>query len=172
VASCFFAVRPGAAARSRLAACARALLERSGGRAVPPANYHLTLAFLGSLAPERLAAATRAAAAVRAERFAFTLDRVGSFRGARVAWAGSSAPAARLVELQARLARALAAGGFVLEERAFAPHVTLARRIERTVAREPIGAIAWDVAEFALMRSEAGAYATLAAWPLGEMPPD
>lgn len=58
----FFALWPNATIRRRLAAhCPR------HGRPVPPQNWHVTLVFLGTLAP---AAWTALAEAVAAERFA------------------------------------------------------------------------------------------------------
>src|SRR5256885_1011054 len=72
-----------------------------------------------------------AAGPVRDPPFGIALDRVGGFRRARVAWAGASAAPAPLLDLQARLEAGLRASGFDLEERAFAPHVTLARKTAR-----------------------------------------
>ncbi|MDH5265059.1 MAG: RNA 2',3'-cyclic phosphodiesterase, partial [Betaproteobacteria bacterium] len=56
----FFALWPDAAARAALADLARATANRYGGRAVPAANLHLTLVFLGEVDPARIAALRRA----------------------------------------------------------------------------------------------------------------
>lgn len=142
-------------------------MQVAGGRATPGGNIHLTLAFLGEVEPARVPLLHRAAGEVRGHRFRLALDRVGSFRRARVAWAGSGEPPPRLIELQADLSRRLRENGFEMEERDYAPHATLARKIERAVPRAPVEAIEWPVAEYALVVSAAGRYTTLASWRLG-----
>jgi 2'-5' RNA ligase len=84
------------------------------------------------------------------------LDESGSFRRAGVAWAGTSSPPPELIALQAKLEARLRGRGFAFEERPFAPHVTLARRTGRALARVPIAPIAWRARSFTLVRSEAG----------------
>jgi 2'-5' RNA ligase len=151
----FFAVWPGEASAplARLAADVAVVAE---GRAVPREKIHLTLAFLGEVPAARLDAARAAAGHVRFEGFAFALDRVGSFRGARVAWAGSARVPAPLAALQSALAARLQSSGFALEERPFAPHATLARRTRKPVAPAAIRAIDWRVDAFTLVRSGSG----------------
>lgn len=108
------------------------------------------------------------AGAIRAQPFGLVLDRIGSFRHARIAWIGAANPPVALLELQRRLAEGLRAAGFALEERPYSPHVTLARRIERAPRLE-VEAIEWPAREFTLVRSQAGraAYTRLADWRLG-----
>ena len=163
----FFALWPDAPARAALADLAVALAPLAGGRPVPAAKIHLTLAFLGEVPEARVADAM--AIAVEASPFRLELDEVGAFRGARVAWAGSSRPPPQLLEMQSRLAAALAWAGFALEERPFAPHVTLARGIAKPVPRTPVKPVAWTVESCALVRSEAGTgrYSNVREWPIG-----
>ncbi|HET9471988.1 MAG TPA: RNA 2',3'-cyclic phosphodiesterase, partial [Usitatibacter sp.] len=141
----FFAVWPDALAAARLAALAGDLAAACGGKPVPESKIHLTLAFLGETAPERAAAAIEAARGVRFAPFGLALDCVGSFRAARVAWAGSLAPQAGLAALHADLAARLRAAQFALEERPFAAHATLARRAMRAVPRARVEPVAWTV---------------------------
>lgn len=152
----FFAVWPDAGAAARLAALAGDVAIVSGGKPLPAQKIHLTLAFLGETAPERAAAAIAVARGVRFAPFGLALDSVGSFRAARVAWAGSLAPQPGLESLHADLAARLRAAGFVLEERPFAAHATLARRAMRAVPRARIEPVAWTVDAFTLVRSETG----------------
>lgn len=163
----FFAIWPDDAARAALAELAGQIVEVAGGRATPAQSIHLTLEFLGAVEPERAALLQRIAAEVRGRRFRIRLDRVGSFRRARVGWAGSEKPPRQLVALQAQLNARLRENGFALEEREYSPHATLARKIERPLPRARIDAIEWPVGEFALVVSAAGRYTTLASWPLG-----
>ena len=164
----FFAIWPDAGAAQSLRALALELASRAGGRAVPMEKIHLTLAFLGEVGAERADALVDAAGVVREAPFAMAFDQVGSFRRARVAWVGTAEPPQPLLRLQSALDEALRARGFALEARAFTPHVTLVRRVERAVARERIEAIAWRAQEMALVRSDlgSGGYSTMATWPM------
>jgi 2'-5' RNA ligase len=152
----FFAVWPDAAARARLEPLAAELADSASGKVVPIAKVHITLAFLGEVDAARVADAVLAARAVRCAPFSFALDRVGSFRGARVAWAGCAQVPEPLAALAAALAARLAASGFALDDRPYAPHATLARRIARSVTPAPLAPIPWPVGGFSLVRSETG----------------
>jgi 2'-5' RNA ligase len=165
----FFAVWPDEAAALALEALAVALADVAGGKPVPREKIHLTLAFLGEVSGDRVEDAVAAGAEARGAPFRLRLDEVGSFRRSEVAWAGCSRAPAGLASLQSDLAASLAARGFTLEERAFAPHITLARRIRKAVPRAPTEAIAWDVRDVTLVRSETGTgrYAVMQRWPLG-----
>jgi 2'-5' RNA ligase len=152
----FFALWPPADTARALAGWAREAQRETGGRTIDEAKIHLTLAFLGEVPEARMEAARAAGGAVRFERFAFVLDRVGAFRGARVAWAGSAQTPAPLAALQSDLAARLRDAGFGIEERPFAPHATLARRTRRIVPPASIEPIAWPVGAFTLVRSVTG----------------
>jgi 2'-5' RNA ligase len=164
----FFALWPDAAAAARLADLATELAGLSDGKPVPPAKIHLTLVFLGDVEDAALGAALAMPEGIDCAAFEVALDQGGSFRGARVAWAGCRTPARGLVELQAELARRARESGFALEERPYTPHVTLARKTGRSVGRKDIAPIAWQARSFALVRSELGrgSYATLGEWAL------
>ena len=162
----FFAIWPDAAARERLAALAVEVAAVAQGKPVPAENLHLTLAFLGEVAPERAEALPAIAAALGAPAFTLRFDRVGSFPRARVAWAGCANPPPGLVHLQAGLSKGLAKGGFALEDRPFAPHLTLARKAKVALPPARIEPLHWKVGELALVASRAGRYETVAAWRL------
>jgi len=166
----FFALWPDEALRGRLARAGAELAQRAQGKAVPAAKVHMTLAFLGEVAQDRFAAAADAASRVKGEAFDFTLDEVGAFRSARVAWVGSAGGHPALTALQSQLAGQLRREGFELESRPFAAHVTLARRISRPIAREAAEPIAWRVRDFALVASDTGkgTYEVVKRWGLGE----
>ena len=166
----FFALWPDDAVRAELASVAASIAARAQGRVVPAAKLHLTLSFLGEVAEERMTKAIDAATSTHGMRFQLAIDQVGSFRGARVAWAGLSAIPSALLELQASLDGELRSRDFVLDERPFAAHATLARKIATALPRESIGPIAWSVRDFVLVRSETGrgAYAVLERWNLGK----
>ena len=102
-------------------------------------NLHLTLAFLGEVPQQRVPEVRRCMDAAAGAPFALEIGRPGRFRGSQgdTLWLAVHAPQA-LYDLQGRLAAALRRTGFVLENRPFTPHLTLARR-----AAAPAG-FAWD----------------------------
>ena len=165
----FFAVWPDAENVDRLRAMAEALAPRLGGQPVPRDNIHLTLAFLGDLDDERSALA--AGVRVKGDAFEMSLDRLGAFRRARVAWAGCGEPPAALLTLEARLGEKLRGLGFELEERPYTPHVTLLRKTEQYLKAEPMEVIAWTVREYTLVASRARRYEILNRVSLSGFPP-
>jgi len=131
------------------------------GRFAGPESAHLTLAFLGDVAPSRIKDIKASMDAAAGEHFALTLAGAGAFRrsGGDIWWIGvEKAPA--LAALQTRLAQALESAGFPPEERAFRPHVTLARRVvlrpdfDGEAFRRSVGSAVCAVDEIALMRSD------------------
>lgn len=165
----FFALQPDPAARTALAALAAQIARGCGGRAVPAAKIHLTLAFLGDVDPAGMERACATARAVSGDAFRMAIDRVGSFARPEVAWAAPGIVPPELTRLHDVLASRLREAGFALEARSYAPHITIARRIARPVtAAEPM-AVAWDAREFVLVESDlaTGAYRDLARWTLG-----
>lgn len=164
----FLALWPGSATRAALSGLAGAAAERFGGRAVPAANLHLTLVFLGELDESRIGALEAAAGAVRGKAFTMALDRIGGFGRAGVAWAGCSRVPPEMLSLQAGLEARVREAGFQPDDRAFSPHLTLARKVREPVAPSPVPAVDWRVRDFALVESvrPAGAYRVLARWPL------
>ena len=165
----FFALWPDEAAASRLAEASKALALLAGGKPVGQAKIHLTLAFLGDLDESRLDAAKGAADGIEHPSFDLVLDQWGSFRGARVAWAGCTETPKALVGLHADLADRVRRAGFALDERPYAAHVTLARKVTRPIGRTRAEPIGWRAREVALVRSQLGkgSYETLKTWALG-----
>ncbi len=164
----FFALWPDREAAAALGALGREVAKAAAGRAVPAANLHLTLVFLGEVQASRIAALHRAADRVDGRPFRLALDQVGSFAPTGVAWAGCGEPPPELLALQAALQDELAVEGFAPEARRFSPHLTLARRTGAPVAAGSITPVSWLVSEWTLVESarDRGGYATLARWPL------
>ena len=114
----------------RAAACLPPPLP--GLRPVRPDQLHITLAFLGQVADDRLGPAIEAAGAAVRGRAAFgvLLDHAGRFPPGgrpRAVWLGIGAGVEELISLAADVARELRQRAFALEDRPFSPHVTLAR---------------------------------------------
>jgi 2'-5' RNA ligase len=152
---------------------------------VPPANFHLTVKFLGAVDTDRLPDVERALgdAVAGVPPFALTLRGLGAFPSAarpRVIWAGTADGAAELAGVAVRVERTLSPLGFPAEGRAFSAHVTLGR--VRTPRRNPklaevlaasasVELVSVPVARVSLMRSDlsprGARYSELAGHPLG-----
>jgi len=168
----FFALWPDDAARAALAGLAAGVAAASGGRAPATANLHLTLAFIGDVAADRAEALREVARDVAAEIAPFTLalDRLGAFREGGIAWIGTAEVPPELAKMALRLARGLAAAGFRTERRAYAPHLTLARKCRTLPIPARTERVTWRVAELALVESSpqrgGSVYRDDSRWPL------
>ena len=164
----FFALWPEAGAAKELARVGEALAGLVGGKPMPVEKIHLTLAFLGSLDEEMAGSAVSIAGKVRGRAIEMAMDTVGSFRRAKVGWVAPSQPHAELAALQSALEANLRDSGFRLEERAFNPHVTLVRKIEKPVPRAPTAPIRWRSRALTLVESTGdGRYEVRESWELG-----
>jgi len=166
----FFASWPSDRQREELGRVLPKIEWASGGRRISVANYHLTLAFLGSVPSERVDAVREAASRVKAPAFELLLDRVEYFPKPKVLCLGASElPDATRILVQ-ELWRALVRLGFKQDVRPFKAHLTLARHVERRPACGAIDPIAWPVDRIALVESktlpEGPVYTPLDFWPL------
>jgi 2'-5' RNA ligase len=166
----FFALWPDASTSDALAALAREVAAESGGRATPSGNLHLTLAFLGDQPSRVVRELSAAADRFSVPAFELVFDRVECWRKNALAWAGVQSVPAPLVELHRAVNGVLKANGIEPDDRQFAVHVTLVRRVEALVRRQIEPPLAWHVSTLALVASElsaAGArYRVLSSWSL------
>lgn len=130
----FVAVDLSPGIKIRLEALIRDVRKNSGGvKWVGPGAMHLTLKFLGDI-PEDSAGTVKALLEKLAgsrRPFPLRLKGTGTFpagggMSARVLWAGVE-EVPELMELQAALEAECGNAGFLREERAFHPHLTLGR---------------------------------------------
>ncbi len=184
----FFAVEIGAAAREAAAAAARTLRAAPGGgevRWVRAENLHVTLRFLGDVAPGAIPGLVDSVAehAAGVSGFQLALGEARPFPSARRPRVVivEVAPEAPLAALAAAVERGVVAAGFAPEERGFRPHLTLgriksARRMRFPDVTAPVTAAGdpFDVTEAVLFRSElrpSGAqYTALERIPLAGAP--
>lgn len=147
----FFALPPTPALQDALARVATGVAAAAHGRATRTDSIHLTLAFIGDVASTRMPALVAIGGALAVDPFLLSLDRVGGFRRARVAWIAATAVPAALSTLQHGLSEALAANDFRTESRPFVPHLTLARHCANAISeRAHHPALEWAVDAFAL----------------------
>lgn len=137
-------------------------------RWTPPEKLHLTLTFIGEWPEEKLGAMKQALAQVEARGpVPVSLRGLGWLpnpRFPRILYAGVE-PTRELLQLAAATARAVMSAGAVVEERAYHPHVTLARAQGRLrfdalpVEQAPIAA--FEAPSFFLYLSSGGKYTKL-----------
>lgn len=169
--------------------------RESGGKPVPAANLHVTLAFLGSVAGERLrvlgevaraaaretasAAARRPAGAPESESesadspeapFELSFDHLEYWRGAQLLCASAADSPPWAAALAGRLKTRLAQSGFAPDLKAFRPHVTVVRKVVRPAPPGKMHAVIWGFTELALVESrtlpEGPLYSVVESYPL------
>lgn len=127
----FLAVPIPAEVRRELAACLRTARTALPGKPVPPANWHLTIRFLGEVQPPTAdLLVARLAGAELGPAFDVGLSSCGAFprpSRATVLWVGVDDGADRLRSLGAAVEAAVREVGFPAERRPFHPHLTISR---------------------------------------------
>jgi 2'-5' RNA ligase len=166
----FFALWPHAQTRSKIVAQTLDFVTHSKGRAIPEANLHVTVSFLGSIANERLAEVKAAGSEVaNVPAFELTFDRIESVRRSRILWLTADAPTP-LLELVRRLQNKALSQQPQSRREEFIAHVTLARDVQRLNREMHIEPIQWAADELVLVESQRGpsgsAYSILDRWPL------
>ena len=154
----FVALWPTPAVRARLEKIIDAVASNApGARAMRAANLHLTLAFIGALASERIRDVVERLDAIATPAFEWHIDRIGHFAGARVVWAGGPEDPA-LLRLAANARELLDALRIEYDCKPFVPHVTLLRNVARWPFRttELQAAIPWPCNRAFLVCSKQG----------------
>ena len=168
----FFALWPEAAESAALVHAVRKAVRLSGGRPVPEANLHLTLAFLGAVpggrVPQLCTIAGHVAAAFprAAVPLVLTLRGLAHWEQSQVlavlvheAARGASPGSARA--LAGALSSEAAAAGFDPDLKPFRAHVTVARKVAHAPRASAPRPVAWSFTQFALVESR-----TLAEGPV------
>jgi len=172
----FFALLPDEAARVSMSRAA-AWLEASYqpiGRWIAPAEFHVTLRFLGEesrLNEALVERAMSAAGAVRMESFDLVFDSASSFPGARPPWVlRCREPSEPLHRLWHSLDLAMVGEGAHSDSGLdFVPHITVLRHADKPLPACAIDPITWHVRDFTLMHSRPGkerCYVELGRWRL------
>jgi RNA 2',3'-cyclic 3'-phosphodiesterase len=171
----FFALWPDAARQAELAEQVSATVRQldAEARPVPSANYHLTLAFLGSVSAPRVGELGEVAArcAQGGKPFEITLDTLEHWRSSQILCVTASEIPHAATALVGELAHALGEARFEVDfKHPFRPHVTLARKASRPIRPAPLKPLVWRFSEISLVHSRPGptgsVYTVLAAYPL------
>ncbi|MCL2790035.1 MAG: RNA 2',3'-cyclic phosphodiesterase [Desulfobulbus sp.] len=181
----FIAIDPPGPTREQLALLCCGLPD---ARWVSPDQLHLTLCFIGEVDGSTFLDIREALAGIKAAPFTLRLRGVGFFppRGGqpRIIWAGVER-CEPLMALQRKIVTRLAQMGIELENRKYAPHITLAR-LQRTPATKVgkylainamFASAPFPVADFSLYASVLGRMGaahrveqTYALWRIGTTP--
>lgn len=135
-----------------------------GGRAVCDANLHCTLHFIGAIARERIRTLWVALSEVEARPVCLTATTLAIWKGGTVVLQMQGDCA--LTALRTELGSALRTCGIALDERPFAPHVTLGRGDANAELPSAPNPLDWRATGFALVDSTGGSppvYRVLAA---------
>lgn len=148
-------------------------------------DYHITLAFLGSVKPQQLTTVIGLVGDAIKEQKAFMLDIeglnvFGAQKSPRIFWGAVNA-VDQLFQLQEIVHKMCLVAGFTLETRPYHPHITLARKWEGTeefkmddlVTYNPFRekGLSFQVSEIVLYKSnleKTPKYDSIAAFSLGD----
>jgi 2'-5' RNA ligase len=170
VARLFFALWPDRGVRERLARWSAELRRVCGGRFTRKEHLHVTLAFLGNVARDRLPSLLTIAEAASAPAFTLRFDTPGYWARKRLAWAAPTTIPDSLAALAAGLSAALRNAGLQVEDRPYFPHVTLLRDARCGELPTALEAFEWCVQDFVLVESmlepNGAVYRVIGRWPL------
>lgn len=172
----FFALLPEPAQADALVATVAPLVQELDGQPVVATNVHATLCFIGSVDAERLDALRAAASRVRSRPVTLQFDALDVWEQPEILCAtADSSDAAR--DLSSSLSNTMSEAGFTPDGREFLPHLTLARRVRRRVARNfdwprALAPVRICCEQFVLMESRRvegrSTYSVVDSWPLDE----
>ena len=166
----FFGVVPDATTREHLAAVAGSLPLAADAKWVPPANFHLTLAFVGDVPASQLPTLRALGSARGAAAFAVRFDAFEYWPKPEVLVAAARAVPAGLQQLWQQLHRDLAVHRWAMDAKRLRPHVTLARKVSQPPVLPAMSPFEWRMENFSLIRSDTSgvhsAYTVVDTWPL------
>ncbi|MCY3606720.1 MAG: RNA 2',3'-cyclic phosphodiesterase [Gammaproteobacteria bacterium] len=152
----FFGLWPDDDLRTRVVRATRAEVRGTGGKPTPPENLHMTLHFLGPTPEELIHPLIERVSALPLDPFELALEQYGYWQRARTLWLGPNETPVPLAELARDIGRISHELGLPRNRRAFIPHMTLARKVNRLNPREPPRTLHWPVNEFVLVESVLG----------------
>jgi 2'-5' RNA ligase len=142
-----------------------------------PEQWHLTLGFYAKVEPDQVTGLSERLGRVARRHQPLDLRLVGGGRfDGRVLWLGVRGDREQLGRISSATVAAAAREGIGVEDRAYRPHLTIARSRQPTDLRPAVDALAgwesppWRAAELTLFRSHLGAkpsYEALRTWAIG-----
>ena len=166
----FIALYPETSVRKQLHRLTKDLVTATGGRAVPESNLHLTLRFLGALDESEQACIVEKLDRIQGQSFTLRFTAVEYRKRQQMLWAVVADTPGALSGLAEEIERSSIECGFPANDHAFRPHLTLARKVRKTVKPQEIEMMETRIEEFFLVRSETlpqgSQYTKLKSWVL------
>jgi RNA 2',3'-cyclic 3'-phosphodiesterase len=156
----FIALWPDATVRTALQAEQKRWQWPAGAALTPPANLHLTVHFIGVVPTPRVAEIAHGLV-VPITSLVLQLDHAEVWPNRCAVLGVQHAPPA-LLALHAALADALRRLQLPVDKRAFAPHVTLARKAAGAQPPARTEVLSWPITSYALVQSAEGRYTPVA----------
>ena len=164
----FFALFPPQPVRRRLVRLSRSEAAHLD-RPVGSEKLHLTLLYLGKVDDDQCHNLITGIGRGHHSRFSFEISRSGRWQRAEVAWLAPLSWPETLDDLVADITRVSLACGLMVPERAFCPHITIARGQRRPFSCE-FTPINWEIRDFCLVESishgRANEYKIIHTWAL------
>lgn len=101
--------------------------------AVPAANYHITLCFLGDIHHRQHEALVYELDNISQEPFSLTLDITGIWNGPKILFSAPSSPPKALMELAKQTRKAARSAAIEVDGKEYKPHVTMVRKANATL---------------------------------------
>ena len=142
----FFALWPDDRQRDQLRNAISPVAKLVEGSAVYRGDWHITLAFIGDFAEQRIPELLTAAATIPVEPFRLRFDRAEFWPRPKVGVLAAQTVPSELADLVAALNNVMADAGVLVEEQRFRPHITFARRA-RPFEKQPLArpiTVEWD----------------------------
>ena len=149
----FYALWPDTAVQRSLAAWGRDCHRVCGGRVVAAEMLHVTVAFLGEVADDGYATLLEIGGSLGSAGFELVFDRVAFWRHSGIVYASPSRIPEPLAALALVLSERLAGAGLRIEERPFAPHVTLLRNARRSPRDIGFAPVIWQAQALSLIET-------------------
>lgn len=148
----FFALWPDDKTRTTIAKLVQRVIPHHHGNPIRTDSLHLTLAFLGNVNNAQRECVETVAESLSITPFSLCLEHLGVFSRAKVLWLGIEEQPDALTQLANDLAKGARNCGIKLDEKAFKPHVSLIRKVNRLHELE-VEPIYWNINRFCLVQS-------------------
>ncbi len=139
-------------ARGALAVASSIWQKSARARFYEPDRYHLTLAFLGEVLPERVPLLENTLRRIRWSPFVIEGGEAGSFPAGALFY-GVKTPCPGLFAAQNAVAESLRADGWSFDEKPFRPHITVARQAKSVGDPPPLAPWRQEVRHVTLFES-------------------
>jgi RNA 2',3'-cyclic 3'-phosphodiesterase len=168
----FFALWPESEIQALIARHAERLHQQVGGKITRTESIHLTLVFLGQVSLETVPQLGSLARAAPSEPFVLKLDKLGCWPKNNIGWIGPQRTPTALATLVQALQQGSEALGISIDQRPYAPHITLVRKAACKRVEPQEEPVQWRVRDFALVHSNTDSggsrYSVIGRWPSNE----